>query len=102
MTLDKFKSRRTDSLLTGIKPHSTCSVAEAPIDVSITMIIPNMDTEEDFNLISSALLELKGVNSVSPLLRCKRIEINFNPIKIGLETIAHCIGMLGYRYIKRV
>ncbi|MHB1127985.1 MAG: hypothetical protein ACYC2T_13725 [Bacillota bacterium] len=69
-------------------------------NVSITLIITNMYSDEDFNKIKTELLKVNGIIDVNHRL-IKKVEIIYDYTKIGLHHIAFALNKTGYNYIKR-
>lgn len=69
--------------------------------VSMTLTITNMHSNEDFEKIKKALLGIIGVNDVQKTTNIKKLVVNFDISKTNLTVIAHTIANLGYKYLQR-
>ncbi|MDS1029711.1 heavy-metal-associated domain-containing protein [Bacillota bacterium LX-D] len=85
-------------------PKSEENFAQSIIDLesTITMIVTDMYTEEDYQKIAGELQAMDGIKQISPLLELHRIEICYDTRKISLDRIANCISAQGYHYLNRV
>lgn len=71
-------------------------------EATITLIITNMNTEEDARKLVNTLQTLPGVSSVVPLPSHRRLTITYNSSQITLETIGYHITQLGYHYLHKI
>jgi copper chaperone CopZ len=71
-------------------------------EVTVTLIIADMTTDEDAKKLSNTLRSLPGVTKVLPLPVHRLLTLTYNPTKISLEAIGYQITMLGYRYIHKI
>lgn len=70
-------------------------------ELSFTINITNMNTEEDKDRITERLLSIAGVTHVKPILHQKKIIVTFNTIKTNLEAITFALAKLGYHYVQK-
>lgn len=68
--------------------------------VSITLIITDMYSDEDFNKIKTELLKINGIIDVNRRF-IKKVEVIYDYTKIGLQHIGFALNKTGYNYIKR-
>lgn len=69
--------------------------------VTMTLIVTDMKTEEDCQKIANTLRNLPGVVSVTIVPRHRRVTVTYNLPQMNLETIGYHITRLGYRYIQK-
>jgi len=69
--------------------------------VTMTLIITDMKTEEDCQKIGYTLRNLPGIVSVNIIPRHRRVTVTYNLPQMNLETIGYHITRLGYRYIQK-
>lgn len=69
--------------------------------VTMTLIISDMKTDEDCQKIGNTLRNLPGVVSVNIIPRYRRVTVTYNLPQMNLETIGYHITRLGYHYIQK-
>ena len=71
-------------------------------EVTITLIITNMKSDEDARKLVNALQNIPGVTNVVPFPKHRRLTITYNSSQITLETIGYHITKLGYHYLHKI
>lgn len=82
-----------------IRKHQEESASNAVNTLSMT--ITNLYTQEDYDNISKALQEVKGVVGVGSFQQPKKLTVSYNQYQTSIEHIVYKISTLGYRYINR-
>ena len=67
---------------------------------SVVFMITNMQSEEDFNKIRDEFLKVFGVTNVNRH-QTKKIIVEFDNRKAGLEHLTAALRNTGYRYLNR-
>lgn len=70
--------------------------------VSVTLLITNMATEEDCTKLVDMLSTLPGVARAIPLLSQRRLIVTYNPSQITLETICFHLRHVGYYCVQKI
>ncbi|BCV21409.1 heavy-metal-associated domain-containing protein [Moorella sp. Hama-1] len=95
-------SQKAREALAGKQFHELQSGYSPQIrQVTMTLIVTDMKTEEDCKKIGNTLRNLPGVVSVNIIPRHRRVTVTYNLPQINLETIGYHITKLGYRYIQK-
>lgn len=69
--------------------------------VTMTIIIPDMKNNKDWEIINRAIAGLPGIISVNNILNRRRIVVTYNLHQISLETIGQQLDKTGYRYVRK-
>ncbi|SDK54671.1 hypothetical protein [Natronincola ferrireducens] len=81
-----------------IKKHEIYTASNAVITMHMT--ITNLNTQEDYQNIATALKDIRGVEGIGSFQQ-KKLSVTYNQHETSLEHIVYHISNLGYRYINR-
>ncbi len=68
--------------------------------ITVNMKITNLNSETDYERVTSALRTIKGVESFGPYEQ-KKLSVTYNQSQTSLEYIVYKLSVTGYRYINR-
>jgi len=82
-----------------LKKHSEIMGENCNI-LTITITIINLETYDDYEIITNALKSIRGVEGFGNY-RPKKLSITYNQSMTSLEHIVYKLSNIGYRYINR-
>ncbi|SCY57914.1 heavy-metal-associated domain-containing protein [Alkaliphilus peptidifermentans] len=103
--LDKLTAKMEEISYSSVPPKYTELIEKFQAQntynsITMNIMITNLDNENDHEILSTALNEIKGVKRIGDFQR-QKLAVTFNQNETSLEHIVYKISKMGYRYINR-
>ncbi|SES72667.1 hypothetical protein SAMN05660297_00409 [Natronincola peptidivorans] len=76
--------------------HNKIRQLEKQSSVTIRLLVKDMLTTEDYNIIVDTLKRYKGIHSIAPFTNKAILTINYSPSILSSHAIDYIISGLGY------